>query len=107
MHFRGVRTTKDLLVNPNDRDTILQKSGVIYKCGRGNCEERYIAEFGTTFAERFKVHTKTTSRIHDHYKTTGHDISIDNFSIVGRKDQSIAGSIKEAVLIRVNDPLPK
>ena len=35
---------------------------------------------------------------------TGHDISIDNFSIVGRKDQNIARSIHEAILIRFNDP---
>ena len=37
-------TIKDLLVNPTDRDTILQKCGVIYryKCGRVDCEEEYI-----------------------------------------------------------------
>ena len=29
---------------------------------------------------------------------------VDNFSIVGREDHSIAKTIKEAILIRVNDP---
>ena len=56
MYFKGGNTIKDLLVHPNDRDTILQKSGVIYrfKCGRVDCEEEYIGESGRTFAERFK-----------------------------------------------------
>ena len=29
---------------------------------------------------------------------------LNNFSIVGREDQSIARAIKEAIFIRVNDP---
>ena len=47
---------------------------------------------------------RAQSPIHDHHNTTGHDLSLENFSIVGREDQSIARSIKEAILIRVNDP---
>ena len=35
---------------------------------------------------------------------TGHEMPLDNFNIVGREDQSIARTIKEAILIRVNDP---
>ena len=31
MHFKGGTTIKDLLVHPKDKDTILQKSGVIYR----------------------------------------------------------------------------
>ena len=47
---------------------------------------------------------KVSSAIHNHYNTTGHDISIDNSSIVGREDQNFARSIKEPIVIRVNDP---
>ena len=105
MHFRGGTTIGDLLVNLKDRGTILQKSGMIYKykCGRVNCNKEYIGQSGRTFAERFREHMKAPSPIHDHYNTTDNDISMDNFSIVGREDQSIARSIKEAILIRVND----
>ena len=55
MHFKGGDTIKNLLVQPKDRDTILQKSGVIYsfRCGRVDCEEEYIGESGMTFAEKF------------------------------------------------------
>ena len=106
MYFKGGNTIKDLLVHPKDRDTILQKSGVIYRfrCGRVNCEEEYIGESGRTFAERFREHMKAPSPIHDHHNITGHEVSLDNFSIVGREDQNIARTIKEAILIRVNDP---
>ena len=31
MHFKGGSTIKDLLVHPKDKDTILQKGGVIYR----------------------------------------------------------------------------
>ena len=35
---------------------------------------------------------------------SGDALSLDNFSIVGREDQNNARAIKEAILIRVNDP---
>ena len=44
------------------------------------------------------------SPIHDHYNTNGHGIHTDNISIVGREDQNKDRSIKEAILIRHNDP---
>ena len=47
---------------------------------------------------------KDPSPIHDLHNITGHEVSLDNFSIVGREDKSIARTIKEAILIRVNDP---
>ena len=83
-----------------------QKSGVIYKykCGRMDCEEEYIGESGRTFAERFTEHMRAPSPIHDHHNITGHELSLDNFSIVGRDDQSIARAIKVEILIRVKDP---
>ena len=98
MYFKGGNTIKDLLVQPKDRDTILQKTGVIYRfrCGRVDCDEEYIGESGRTFAEWFREHMKAPSPIHDHHNITGHELSLDNFSIVGREDQSIARTIKEA-----------
>ena len=106
MHFKGNHTIKDLLMHPKDKDNILQKSVVIYRfrCGRVDCDEEYIGESGRTFAERFREHMKAPSPIHDHHKITGHEVSLDNFSIRGREDQSIARTIKEAILIRLNDP---
>ena len=106
MHFKGGSIIKDLLVKPKDRDAIWQKGGVIYKnkCGREDCEDKYIERSGRTFAERHKEHMKAPSPIHDHHNNTGHDICINNFSIEGREDHNLARSFKEAILIRVNDP---
>ena len=75
-----------------------------YKYSRVDCEEEYIGEPGRTFAERYKEHMKAALPIYDHHNTTGHDNSIDNFSIMGIEDQSLARSIKEAIFIRVYDP---
>ena len=106
MQFKGANTIRKLLVHPKDKDDILKKSGVIYryKCGRVDCEDEYIGESGRTFAERFREHLRSPSPIYDHFKTTGHEVSLDNFSIVGRDDQSMTRTIREAMLIRVNDP---
>ena len=106
IYFKGGNTIKDLLVHPKDGDTILQKGGVIYRfrCCRVHCEEEYIGECGRTFAERIREHLKAPSSIHDYHNITGHEVSLDNFSIVSREDHNISRSIKEVILIRENDP---
>ena len=106
MHFKGANTTRQFLVHPKDMYNILKKSGVVYRyrsC-RVDCEDEYIEESGRTFAKRFREHLRSPSPIYNHYKTTGHAVSLDNFSIVGRDDQSMTRTIREAMLIRVNDP---
>ena len=97
MHFKGANTIRQLLVHPKDKDNILKKSGVIYryKCGRVDCEDEYIGQAGRTFAERFREHFRSPLPIYDHYKTIGHEVSLDNFSIVGRDDQSMTRKIRE------------
>ena len=106
MFFKGANTIRELLVHPKDKDNIPKKSGVIYryKCSRVDYEDEYIGESGRTFAEIFREHMKAPSPIHDHFNTTGHEVSLDNFSIVGREDQSMSRTIREAMLITVNDP---
>ena len=44
MHFKGGKTIRDLLSILKDKDTLFQKSEMIYryKCGRVDCEEKYI-----------------------------------------------------------------
>ena len=101
MFFKGANTTRGFLVHVKDKDNILKKSGVIYryKCDRLGCEDEFIGDTGRTFAERFREHMKSPSPIHYHFNTTGHEVSLDNFSIVGREDQSMTRTIREAMLI--------
>ena len=106
MYFKGTNTIREHLVHPKDKDNMHKKSKVIYryKCDRVDCEDEYIGESGKTFTEGFREHMKSPSHIHDHCNTPGHKVSLDNFSIVGREDQNMARTIKETMLIRVNDP---
>ena len=91
-----------------DKDPIMKKSGVIYRyrCNRVDCDEEYIGESSRVFDERFKDHQKAPSPIFDHTNTSGHNINIENFSIVRREDQNLKRTIKEALSIRVNNPSP-
>ena len=106
VYFKRGITIKNLLVAPKDKDPILTKSGVIYryKYDRVECDEEYIGESSRTFGERFKEHQKAPSPLFDHNNITGHNISIDNFSKVGREDQNLIRAIKEAPYIRVINP---
>ena len=91
---------------PKDKDPITNKSGVIYrfKCSHHGCKEECIGESARNFAERFKEHQKAPSPIFDHYNISGHNININNFTIVGREDQNLTRAIKEALFIWVTDP---
>ena len=104
VYVKGGNIIRNLLMAPKDEDLMLKKNGVIYgyKCDRVECDE-YIGESSKTFGERFKEHQKAPSPIYDHYNITGHKISLDNFSIVGRENQNLMRTIKEALYIRVNN----
>ena len=106
VYFKGGRTIKNLLMAPKDQDPMKNRSGVIYrfKCNRVECDDEYIGESSRTFGERFKEHLKAPSPIFDHFTTTGHQVSLENFSIVGREEQNLMRAIKEALYIRVNNP---
>ena len=106
VYFRGGRIIRSLLVAPKDKDSIIKKSGVIYKykCDRVKHDEEYIGESSRTFGEKFKEHLKTPSLILDHFNTNGHTSTIDNFSMVGRDDEILIRTIKKKHYVRVNNP---
>ena len=94
-YFKGGNTIKSLLMTPKDKDHISKRSGIIYrfKCNRVDCDDEYIGESSRTFGERYKEHLKAPSPIYDHHNITGHETSIENFSIVGREDQNLIRAI--------------
>ena len=110
VYFKGGTTIKNLLKAPKDQDPIQKKkrkkSGVIYryKCDRMEYDEEYIGESSRTLGERFREHQKAPPPIYDHFNISGHNVTIDNFSIVGREDQNLIRTIKESLYIRVNNP---
>ena len=68
------------------------------------CDDDYIVETSRTFGERYKEHLKAPSAIHHHSIQTGHTTNQNNFQIIGREGQNLAGNIKESIYIRVNNP---
>ena len=68
------------------------------------CDEEYTGESARNFAERFKEHLKAPSPIYDHSNISGHTVTIENFSILGREDHNLTRTIKEALYIRANNP---
>ena len=91
---------------PKDKDHLTKKSGIIYryKCDRLECDEEYIGETARTFGERYKEDLKAPSPIHDHCNISGHNITLNNFSTVGREEHNLSRLIKESMFIRVNNP---
>ena len=107
MHLKGGLTIKNLIMVPKDKDTIRKKSGAIYryKCNRVECDEEYIGEFSKKFCREIQGTSQYPfPPIYDHSVISGHSVTIDNFSIVGREDQNLLRTIKEALCIRVNNP---
>ena len=102
VYFKGGNTIKNLLVAPKDQDPIQKKSGVIYryKFDRVDHDEEYIGQSSRTFGERFKEHQKAPSPIYDYFNTTGHYVTIDNFSIVGREEQNFSRVIKRSIIYK-------
>ena len=56
VHFNSSNTIKTLLMAPKDKDTKLQKSGVIHKCPQIYCPKEYNGETGRAFGDRLKEH---------------------------------------------------
>ena len=83
-----------------------KQSNIIYwyRCGRAECDDKYIGESARTFEERFKEHLKAPSPIYEQDNTTGHKTTVENFKIIGREGHGISRTIKEAIYIRVNNP---
>ena len=91
---------------PKDKDTICQKSRVIYQLRfpQADYSEEYIGVSGRTLEDRIRKHLRVPSTIHQCSKTRGHPIDVDCFTIVDREAYSITRTIREAMFICINDP---
>ena len=103
---KGGQTLKNILVSPKDKDSMTNRNSVIYSysCRRIDCDEEDIEESARTFGERYKEHLKAPSPIFGHQNSSDHKTSMENFQIIGREENSMVRTIKEAMYIRVNNP---
>ena len=104
MHCKESKTIRDLLVVQRTKTPSTGKMGSAMDTSVAGCIEEYIGEYGRTLAVRFKEYLKAHSSIYCHHNITGHPTTIKNFSILAIEEQNLARSIKEAILIMVNDP---
>ena len=93
-------------MKPKNQDPKDNMSGIIcsYQCEDIACSEEHIEETSRTLGEMYKEHLKQPSPIHVHIQQTGHNSTANNFNIIGREEQGLAKTIKEAIYIRVNNP---
>ena len=106
VHFKGTNTLRTLLGSPKDKDPQNNQTGIIYhyQCSQINCPSAYIGESGRLLGERVKEHFKGPSPIHLHSTTTGHPMDPEQFSIVHKEVNNQSRTIKETMLIWVQDP---
>ena len=106
MHFKGTNTLRTALGNPKDKDPKINQTGIIYhyQCPHINCPSAYIGEPCRSLGERVKEHFKAQSPIHHHSTTTGHPMDPNHFNIMHKEVNSQSRTIKEAMLIWVQDP---
>ena len=64
----------------------------------------YTGETGRHFGDRNKEHLRAPSLIFNDFQTTGYNVILDNFSIVGMESRGFPRTIKEAMFFRVNNP---
>ena len=105
IYHKPMNTLRQHLVHPKDSTHKLSKTGVIYEVRCRTCSRVYIGETGRSLRKRIEEHKKTTSSaIHEHYNTTGHQIDWDNVKILGRENHWLKRKIKEAIHIRCKRP---
>ena len=105
-YFKGNSTFKQMLIRPKDQDPREKKIGVIYsyQCGAINCGEEYIGETSRTLGGMLQGTSEGTLPIQVHSQLTGHQLSPNNFNILGREGQDLTRLMKESIYIRVNNP---
>ena len=81
------------------------ESSITSSAPTSNCSDAYIGESGRSFGDRIKEHLKALSPVHQHSSTTGHPVHPDCFRAIDREVQGKTRTIKEAMFIRVNDPM--
>ena len=106
VHCKGTNTLRTALGNPKDKDPKNYQTGIIYhyQCPHINCPSAYIGESGRSLGDRVKENFKAPSPIHHHSISTGHPMHPNQFNIVHKEVNCHSRTIKEAMLIHVQDP---
>ena len=102
----GTEKIKNIQLLPKDKDPI-QCKVVLYTgidvTGWLSANEEYIGKSTRTIGETCKEHLKAPP-IQGYHTTTGHQMTMDTFSIVSMEGYKFVRTIKESINIGVNRP---
>ena len=103
---KPVNTLPSLLVRPKDPTEVKDKCGVVYNVDCNSCDDSYVGETARKMGKRFEEHAKSDkeSAVLDHITTTGHNISLEDVSILAQEPRFGARKIKEALEIYKRRP---
>ena len=95
--LQGRTNTEDVLVSPNDKDTMTKKNSVIYwyRYDKIDHDEEYIGDSSRMLGDRYRQHLNTPSSILDHQIKSGHTTTVEDFKITGREGTIWPGPSKK------------
>ncbi len=106
VYFKGAQTLKGQLVKPKDKDPQEKVQDVVYFIPCGSCNASYIGETGRSVEERYADHLRGQSALHSHFNECQHTSpGIHNVKVLCKESNDIKRKIKEALYIKVNDPV--
>ena len=103
---KPVNTLRSLLVRPKDPTKTEDQCGVVYNVLCSSCDDSYVGETARKMGKRLEEHKKSDkeSALLEHINTSGHNISLDDVSILAREPRFGARKIKEALEIYKRRP---
>ena len=104
-------TLRKELVHPKDRDSLMEKAGVVYQVNCKQCDAAYIGQTGRHLYERIKEHRSAVEKgytrqsgIAEHAYEKHHDIDWDGVQILDQESDHAKRLVCEALHIRISNP---
>ena len=109
----SVNTLKNSLVYPNDKQQKRRQSKVVYEiCCNPNfaCQDAHIGETSQPIQQRLKQHCRSSynendSAVFKHIIASGHQIDVNDVSILDKDENWFERVVKEATWVRKNPSL--
>ena len=105
-------TAVNILVHPKDKQQQRRQSDVVYEiCRNPNfaCQDAYIGETSKPLQHRLKQHCRSSyngndSTVFKHITASGHQINVNDVTILDRDKNWFEHGVKEAVSARTKNP---
>lgn len=103
VHARPHTTIRSILVSPKDKDSILDKPGVVYHLKCRDCRAEYIGETERALRKRVSEHKREASPVGQHLQRFKHELD-ENIKVLDSDSRWFERGVREAVHIRSRSP---